>query len=59
MNCLDCTNVSNCHSESRLDISVITEAVKDISNGRIYSAIESLELLVIRLEKRDIKKTGR
>lgn len=59
MQCLECKNASECHSQIRGVMGLLRQGVSDMNGGRFLKATEALETAFIRLEHIDKQKNGR
>jgi hypothetical protein len=59
MSCLECHKAGDCHTERRKVIKQLTDAIEHLSKGYLALAFEDLELLLVRLENEDRRKTER
>jgi hypothetical protein len=59
MNCLECPRKSDCHNEIVNDISIVNTALDGVNKGHLMIAIESMEILQKRFEKRMLVRSGR
>jgi hypothetical protein len=57
--CHDCHRVIELHDALLHEATKLEEIVKDITHGRIYLAIDELELKARKLREQHLKITGR
>jgi hypothetical protein len=58
-NCLECPRTFEEHNELTSDIALLKEITKSVTHGHIMNAVEGLELMIIRKQRRNIKITER
>jgi len=59
MDCLNCENADTYHDEFKQLSKKLSDAIKEFNHGHFASAIEEMELVVIRLEQMHHRRMGR
>ena len=59
MDCLDCKITFECHAELNGDIKDLKDIQKDIINGHLMNAIESMDCFIMKMQKRNNTITNR